>query len=365
MGSASVEVEELDLLLVSGADGGVLGVLFDDGDLTGLAIRQVAGVDAAMQAYAHRPADCVVLYDPTGTGLDHAMVHTLLAQHPRPCVIVVSDDAEAGERALHAGVEDLVPTSAVAPASLRQIVSRAVERHAAAERRSGPQLGPPTGDPQGTAQRLRTPLSVIVSSLESLRDGRGDADDLVQRGLRASYALGGEVDQLLAAQRRSESGGRSAIDLAELVESVCSDLGGLADAEGAHVSVAPMPVVWGREDPLRMLVRQLLVNALQHGGQGVHIRVSSELRQRGVRLFIDDDGPGIAPPLRASAFAVQARGAVEPRNTGYGLPAVGAVAAMHGGRVWIEDSPFGGTRVVVELPIRRRRDEHRGASGTI
>jgi two-component system osmolarity sensor histidine kinase EnvZ len=73
-----------------------------------------------------------------------------------------------------------------------------------------------------------------------------------------------------------------------------------------------------------------------------------------VELTIDDDGPGIAAELRADALRPfvrldPARGA--DGGTGLGLSIAQSAIENHGGRLYLEDSPLGGLRVRVALPI--------------
>ncbi len=73
---------------------------------------------------------------------------------------------------------------------------------------------------------------------------------------------------------------------------------------------------------------------------------------------VADDGPGIAPEVRAQVFDRFVRGdgpadtAVGP-GSGLGLAIVRAVAASHGGTVEVGESPSGGALFRVRLPLQR------------
>jgi signal transduction histidine kinase len=78
-----------------------------------------------------------------------------------------------------------------------------------------------------------------------------------------------------------------------------------------------------------------------------------------VRFELDDHGPGIAADERDRIFERFARGeagehAGATSGTGLGLSLVAEHVQLHGGRVWVEDSPAGGARFVIELPTERR-----------
>jgi signal transduction histidine kinase len=79
-----------------------------------------------------------------------------------------------------------------------------------------------------------------------------------------------------------------------------------------------------------------------------------------VRLWVDDQGPGVPPRDRERIFAPFVRlardrvardhGEASRPGSGLGLAVVRDLVALHGGRVWVEDAPGGGARFVVELP---------------
>ena len=76
---------------------------------------------------------------------------------------------------------------------------------------------------------------------------------------------------------------------------------------------------------------------------------------RGSRLTIriDDDGPGIAPAERERIFERFHRSEVArdraSGGSGLGLAIARSIVELHGGRIWVEDSPLGGARVTLEL----------------
>ncbi|HYF46854.1 MAG TPA: ATP-binding protein, partial [Acidimicrobiales bacterium] len=80
----------------------------------------------------------------------------------------------------------------------------------------------------------------------------------------------------------------------------------------------------------------------------------------GGRLVVDDDGPGIPPGDRERVFERFTRldeaRTRDDGGAGLGLSLVRAVVRAHEGRVWIEASPAGGTRVIVELPAGTEED---------
>ena len=67
-----------------------------------------------------------------------------------------------------------------------------------------------------------------------------------------------------------------------------------------------------------------------------------------------DQGAGIPEPERERVFEAFYRGDAAPERpgSGLGLAIAQAVVVAHGGRIWIDGAPGGGTVVVFELPVK-------------
>jgi two-component system, OmpR family, sensor histidine kinase PrrB len=118
-------------------------------------------------------------------------------------------------------------------------------------------------------------------------------------------------------------------------------------------------VVTGWPDGLRIAVDNLLVNAVRHGTSERRrsIQVSVRHGDTVAQVVVDDAGPGIHLEEREAVFARFRRGRNAPRSgSGLGLALVRQQAALHGGRAWVETSPLGGTRAVLQIasePVER------------
>jgi two-component system sensor histidine kinase KdpD len=75
-----------------------------------------------------------------------------------------------------------------------------------------------------------------------------------------------------------------------------------------------------------------------------------------VQLRVTDRGPGIPVADRERVFEAFYRGDAAPERSGsgLGLAIARAIVVAHGGRIWIEGAPGGGTAVVFELPVWER-----------
>jgi signal transduction histidine kinase len=203
------------------------------------------------------------------------------------------------------------------------------------------------------AHELRSPVTAMMTTVDVLEQ---DATRPDQRG-RSVQLLRREVDRLsraleqLLALGRLEAGvddaRRERLDLAELVTNTLvqtrrpADL--LARDRGLEVS--------GDKASLHRAVVNLLDNADLHGG-GV-TRATVGRQGSWAVLDVDDAGPGVAPGDRQRIFERFARsGSRDARpGTGLGLSLVAETARSHGGDVHCEESPDGGARFVLRLPL--------------
>ena len=132
----------------------------------------------------------------------------------------------------------------------------------------------------------------------------------------------------------------------------------LSEADGPDHTVVLVPDAVGHAavaDPVltERIVDNLVVNALKHTPVGSRIEVSIDVHgDRDLVVHVDDDGPGIAVPMRAALFDAYVRGdetATHP-GTGMGLYLVRTFADVQGGSVVCGESPLGGARFSVMLP---------------
>jgi signal transduction histidine kinase len=103
------------------------------------------------------------------------------------------------------------------------------------------------------------------------------------------------------------------------------------------------------------IVENLLANALKHTPPGTDVCVRVAGADGGVLIAVDDRGPGVVATQRDAIFELFNRGeaASEVTGAGIGLSLVARFAAVHDGRVWVEENPGGGASFRVFLPARR------------
>ena len=99
----------------------------------------------------------------------------------------------------------------------------------------------------------------------------------------------------------------------------------------------------------------LLRQALLLVAKDVRIELRAKRRERSVKILIDDDGPGIPSGSREDVFKpffrLDASRNPTTGGVGLGLTIARDVVRAHGGDIWLEDSPLGGLRARIKLPV--------------
>jgi two-component system osmolarity sensor histidine kinase EnvZ len=107
-----------------------------------------------------------------------------------------------------------------------------------------------------------------------------------------------------------------------------------------------------RPDAIRRALDNLIDNALRHGTK---VAVVATRRPAAIEVTVDDDGPGIPEATREDVFKPfqrldEARGA-DTGGVGLGLTIARDAVRRHGGDVVLGQSPLGGLRALVRLPV--------------
>lgn len=151
----------------------------------------------------------------------------------------------------------------------------------------------------------------------------------------------------------------SRFELAALIESVVRAQKPGIMAKRIELSTELDPVwVQADQDKLRLVVDNLLSNAVRYTPEGGEMKIRLHARDGWVRLEVADSGPGIDPDDRAHVFDAFYQGANRPegatRGTGLGLSIVREYVALHGGSAEVVDTPVGsGAQIRVRLPLER------------
>jgi signal transduction histidine kinase len=143
------------------------------------------------------------------------------------------------------------------------------------------------------------------------------------------------------------------VDMNGLVRRTADLLKGDADRRGVQLDQDSLacPPAAGDENRLRQVLMNLVLNALDAAGRGGRVLLGVRTDGFDLVVTIDDSGPGIPPDLRSRIF--EPFFTTKASGSGLGLPIVNAIVTQHGGSIAIADSPLGGARFVVRLPLAR------------
>ena len=170
-------------------------------------------------------------------------------------------------------------------------------------------------------------------------DQSGDIADMTADVEEMDRMLGG----YLSFARGEGAEQAQPVDVSAILEEVAAG----ARRAGAAIALnAPGGLtVLLRPEAVRRAITNLVDNARRHARQ---IALSALRQERNVELLVDDDGPGIAPEQRESVFRPFQTGGT---GTGLGLTIARDIVRAHGGDIWLEQSPLGGLRARIRLPI--------------
>jgi PAS domain S-box-containing protein len=211
------------------------------------------------------------------------------------------------------------------------------------------------------AHDLRAPLRAMEGFGQILLEGYADpldegGRDLVRRICAAGVRMDRMVQDLLAYSRLSrEDIDLTLLSLDAVVDAALAQVESAVESAGGTVEVAPsLPTVRGNAVMLAQAVANLLCNALKFVAAGVKpvVRIRGESRGTCVRLWIEDNGIGIAREYQARIFRVFERlhvSAAYP-GTGIGLAIVRRALERMGGAAGVESEAGQGSRFWVELP---------------
>jgi len=207
------------------------------------------------------------------------------------------------------------------------------------------------------SHELRSPITTIRQHAEVAlaHPDRVTAAELAEVVLAEQQRMHRLVEDLLLLARVDEHVPltRAAVDLDDLAFEEGHRLRSTT-SKRVDTSGVKAVRVQGDADALRRMVRNVGENAVRHASS----RVDVTLVERGeeVVLTIDDDGPGIPATERARVLQRFVRlddaRSRDEGGSGLGFSIVDEVVRAHGGSMSIEQSPLGGARIVITLPVQ-------------
>lgn len=211
------------------------------------------------------------------------------------------------------------------------------------------------------AHELRSPLAALKLQAQGLQRAADDATRelavaRLQAGIDRATRL---VEQLLVLARQQASAAAGAptqpVALAEVARQAVADAVAAAQLRGIDLGLvqADAGTVAGHADALRVLLRNLVDNAIKFTPDGGRVDLEVRCAVGRIVLGVDDSGPGIEPAERARVLDRFHRVAgSQTGGSGLGLAIVKSIADMHGASLTLASSTrLGGLRVALEFPL--------------
>jgi two-component system sensor histidine kinase KdpD len=210
---------------------------------------------------------------------------------------------------------------------------------------------------------LRTPLASIKASATALLQDDLQLDpeqrfELLRTVVEETDRLNrliGNILELARVRAGALVPSKEPTALDEVVDSVLHRMQPVLGGVRVRTLLRDTPDVAADPVQIDQVLSNLIENAVRFSAPGGEVVVSTAAWHSSVQIRVVDHGPGIAPADRERVFEAFARvGASAPDEaggSGLGLAIAKAIVEAHGGRIWIEGVPAGGTAVVVELPV--------------
>lgn len=203
------------------------------------------------------------------------------------------------------------------------------------------------------AHALKTPLSVLFNAAQSPDTKDRELSGLVMDQVGIARR---QVDYHLARAQAAASaripGTRTPVSpiiegLARTMRRIHADRQLILTAMPTSTSLS----FRGEAQDLQEMLGNLLDNACKWASHRVEISTCSEDDQ--LRIVVDDDGAGLAVDQRDAVIRRGARADEEVPGSGLGLAIVDDLVRLYGGQIVLADSPLGGLRSVLVLPLAR------------
>ncbi|PHM58605.1 envelope stress sensor histidine kinase CpxA [Xenorhabdus sp. KK7.4] len=260
-----------------------------------------------------------------------------------------ADQVAKGNLKQHPELESGPQEFLAAGSSFNQMIS-ALERMVTAQQRLISDI----------SHELRTPLTRLQLATALLRRRHGESKEL-ERIETEAQLLDSMINDLLVLSRNQHKNEllRENIKANKIWNDILENA--KFEVEQMHKTLdivsPPGPwIIYCNPAVLGSALENIVRNALRYSKS--HIAVAFKADNHGVTITVDDDGPGVSPEDREHIFRPfyrtdEARDR-ESGGTGLGLAIVETAVEQHRGWVKAEDSPLGGLRLVIWLPLHGR-----------
>ncbi|WP_136659891.1 sensor histidine kinase [Nitratireductor sp. XY-223] len=191
------------------------------------------------------------------------------------------------------------------------------------------------------SHQLRTPLTVMRTQLELASRAKTEADR--EKALKETDNAIGEAERVLSqllVLARVDSTARDDLarhrcDIATISRDICEDLisGNLpADIDLGYEGPERLEIA-GDEVLTREMMRNVIDNAIVHGGRPIEITIRVRRENGGVTIEVEDSGTGVDPKQLKNVLSRFQRGSGGSEGSGLGLAVAKEIAELFGGQL--------------------------------
>ena len=217
------------------------------------------------------------------------------------------------------------------------------------------------------AHELKNPLTSIRSATETLEIAKSpEAQEklmgVIQNDVARMDRLITDISNASRLDAELAREGREPVDLRKLLADIINMYSATIKEGEAAVRYDPSGTpayMFGNPSALGQVFRNLIDNARSFSPENGEVRVAFEMGEEWLRIYVDDDGPGIPPDTIEKIFTrfytKRPAGAAFGDNSGLGLAISRQIVNSHGGKIWAENrgnetEEPSGARFIVELP---------------
>ncbi|MEO8494042.1 MAG: ATP-binding protein [Planctomycetota bacterium] len=211
----------------------------------------------------------------------------------------------------------------------------------------------------GIAHEINNPIAAVLNAAEAAMRFKDDPDakHLLERCLdnvvRSAHRCRLIVENVLKFARQ-EPTERSLVDINSVVRDARVSALPQAERENATIDLQladNLPPVWINGLEIEQVLTNLIDNAGRSADGPIQVTVRTARTKEGVRISVEDDGPGMTVEQRQRAFDPFYSTRQKQGGTGLGLSIAHGIVESHGGKIEIAGESGPGTIVTVDLPI--------------
>jgi len=206
---------------------------------------------------------------------------------------------------------------------------------------------------------LQEPLRSLICFTELIQEeysGKlgGNCDKYIDFILQSTRRMQNLVKGLLDYSRIGKEREVSYFNGHTMVQSVLADMTAAIEESHAHITLDPIPLLYGSQMELRLLFQNLISNAIKFRkkDQAPEIRISVKEQEDDLLFSVSDNGIGIDPQHAEKIFSIFKRlhNRSEFEGTGIGLSHCKKIVELHGGFIWVLSESGHGSTFQFTLP---------------